>query len=195
MPVVAGADGIMMRFVGATAAIVLLLPELACGMAGDGALLTNTVSATYHGVAGVGVKYTVSYLATSSVMVSCPVVGVVKRVMAPTTISVNPPYIPYQNVGGTVTFSVCVFNNSLQASAFGMTMRDRMAANTTWAGVYGSWGATFTQAQYSTNGTNYFNIGAGAPAVGTVPPVYLYWRVDALGPGRSACATYAVKIQ
>src|SRR5688572_19959802 len=117
-------------------AAALLSPGKGWSMAADGALITNIVAATYHGMAGYPSavqpylpKYSMSYLATATILVSCPVVAITKR--ANTSV---------QAVAGTVTFEICAINSSLQASAFNLVITDALMDNMSYANLsYASW--------------------------------------------------------
>lgn len=192
MPLVTGVKGFIRmkarhtkrRLLWGTAlALLLAAPQAAWSLAVDGTLLDNAVSATFHGVSGVSVQYTVSYNATAEIMVSCPVVSLRKY-----------SSITIQNVGGAVTFVLCALNDSAQASAFNVTLRDRMPANVAWAGDYGTWGAAFGDELYSTDGVTYAgDLSASPPSAGAAP-LWFFWSLT-IGPTGSACIQYAVTIQ
>ncbi len=190
MPVVTGAKGFMrMNFSrpglprGLVLAALLFAPQAAKSMAVDGTLMYNAVSATYHGVSGIGAPYSVTYNATAQIVVSCPVISLRKY-----------SNITVQNVGGAVTFFLCALNDSSQASAFNVTLRDRMPANVAWLGDYGTWGAAFSQELYSTDGVTYSGDLVGSPPTAGASPLWFYWALT-IGPERSACIQYAVTVQ
>src|ERR1044071_4918109 len=127
-----------LRGVGLVAAILTFTPRLALGMASDGALITNVVSATFGGMGGPTLMYTVSYNATSNVLISCPAVMLSKQA-TPTV----------QASGSVVVFQIWISNASMQASAFNVEITDMIPDNMTyvnpsesvWAG--GATGLTY----------------------------------------------------
>ena len=192
MPVVAGAKGLIgmnsrtprRRLPWRLAlAVFLFAPQAAWSMAVDGTIMRNVVTATYHGVSGISAQYAVSYSATAEIMVSCPIVSLRKY-----------PNTTVQNVGGAVTFFLCALNDSAQASAFNVTLRDRMPANVAWSGDYGTWGAAFDDELYSADGLTYSGDLVSSPPTAGAAPLWFYWALT-IGPGRSACIQYAVTIQ
>jgi len=174
---------------GVTAA-VLLSPAKGWTMAADGALITNIVSATYHGAGGYpssgnpyAPKYTMSYLATATVLVSCPVVSITKR--ANTTV---------QAVAGTVTFEICAVNSSMNASAWNLVITDKLMDNMAYAPVWSSWApaGTIITPSKSVDGITYT---APEPVFGAINPLWLRWSIDRLGPARSACVQFKAVVQ
>jgi hypothetical protein len=166
-----------------SAAFLMAMPQLVSGLAVDGTVLNNLVSATYHGVSGVAAQYEVSYQASAEVIISCPVLSLQKR-----------SNITLQNVGGEVTFILCAINDSFLASAFNVTIRDRMPDNVAWSGSYGTWGTAFDNELYSTDDITYSGDLTGVqPGVGDAP-LWFLWTAT-IGPMCSACVQYAVTVQ
>lgn len=166
-------------------AAALLSPAKGWTMAADGALITNIVSATYHGAGGYpgaanpfAPKYTMSYNATATILVSCPVVAITKR--ASTTV---------QAVAGTVTFEICAVNSSLNASAWNLVITDKLMDNMSYAPLRTSWAPAGTTITPVSSTDNAVWVGA-EPANGTFNPLWLRWTISPLGPGRSACVQF-----
>jgi uncharacterized repeat protein (TIGR01451 family) len=172
-----------------------LLPRPAAAMTADGALITNVASATLYwgsgsffpvrgGVTSQG--FTMSYRVTANVLVSCPFI-LPQKWVTPTT----------QAAGGTVTFTICVTNNSLLASAWGVILTDRLPDNMvapTAAPLSTSLlppGTTLTSS-YSSDNVTYS--GTGPAAAGQASPYYLRWAFDKIGPGRSACIYFQARV-
>ncbi len=178
-------------------AAALLSPGKGWTMAADGALITNIVAATYHGMAGYpgsGVagtspyapKYTMSYLATATILVSCPVVSITKR--ANTSV---------QSVAGTVTFEICAVNSSLQASAWNLVITDALMDNMSYVGgSYASWvpGAPSVWTPSSSSSLA-IPFGGAQPNAAQTSPYFLRWTINTLGPARSACITFQAVVQ
>ena len=159
------------------------MPRLSFGMAADGMLITNNVSATYGGSGGLSIKYTVSYLATANVLISCPVVSLAKVAM-PTV----------QSAAGVVTFQIWVANTSMQASAFNVVISDKLPDNVTFLGPVTTWWngvAPATSPASSSNGTAW---AGSAPLAGQAGTYYLRWTLNQLAPGRSGFIQYTVTV-
>lgn len=169
------------RALALAAVCAMSVPREVRAMAVDGALLTNLVSSTYNGIGGVGSAYFVTYAATATVLIACPAVAIVKA-----------SDVTVQNTGGTVTFTVCVVNSSVSASALNVQLTDRLPDNTTFLGPYSYYGAPVPSPYYST--TNGPSWTAGTPANGAAAPLYLRWVFSVVGLNRSTCVVYAVKI-
>ena len=155
-------------------------------MTADGAMITNYAAATgYWGVAGPAFtsRYTVSYNATAGVLVSCPAIGMTK-IVTPTMLAASQ----------TATYTVCIINNSLQASAFNLIVNDKMPDNMAWVTGLTNWapvGSPWTPV-YSSNGTTW---GVAEPPAGQASPWFLQWRISPLGPNKSACVTFRMTVQ
>src|SRR6266496_3327318 len=102
----------------------MVTPRVSHAMAADGALITNVVSATFGGSGGPTIMYTVSYNATSNVLISCPIVSLAK-VAIPTV----------QSVAGTVTFQIWVANTPTPASTFNVVITDMLPDNMAYVGA------------------------------------------------------------
>ena len=169
------------------AVALLLTPRVGYTMAADGALITNVVSATYGGMGGPTIMYTVTYNATSNVLISCPVVAL-SKVAIPTI----------QASGSVVTFQIWVSNFSTNASAFNVVISDMLADNMTYlAASEANWTTNTTGFSYalSTNNTAWQTSGALIqPAGGQGSPYYLRWNIGQLAPGKSALITYAATV-
>lgn len=150
----------------------------------DGAIVTNVASATFNAV--YPGAFAVSYCATATVLVANPCINLRKEV----TPSV-------QGAGGTLTFRLWVINCSPYASAFNVSIVDKLPDNvdfeTDMVGA-GSWSPSglgvWTQYR-SLNGTAWQ---AGAPPVGQTTPYYLRYILSLLGPAKSAYVQYGVNI-
>ena len=167
----------------AFALVVTAVPRLGHAMAADGALITNNVTATYGGSGGISIKYTVSYMATANVLISCPVVSLAK-VAIPTV----------QSAAGVVTFQIWVANTSMQASAFNVVISDKLPDNVTFLGPVTTWWngtAPATTTSSSSNGTTW---PSSAPLAGQGGPYYLRWTLNQLAPGRSGFFQYTVTV-
>jgi uncharacterized repeat protein (TIGR01451 family) len=163
----------------------LLLPGVSRAMTADGAMITNFAAATgYWGVAGPAYtsRYTVSYNATAGVIVSCPVVHITKMV-TPTMLAVSQ----------TATYTVCIINNALNASAFNLVVNDKMPDNMAWVTGLTNWstGTAWSAPVFSSNGTTW---GVAEPPAGQGSPWFLQWRIGPLGPNRSACVTFKMTV-
>jgi uncharacterized repeat protein (TIGR01451 family) len=152
-------------------------------MTSDGTMITNCAAATaYWGMGGMDYtkRYQMTYNVTTQVYVSCPVV-IVQKTVAPTTIA----------IAQTATYTICVVNASLQASAWNVTMTDRLSdwmgyavGIATWAPAGSTWYWT-----HSGNSTTWAATNAEPPN-GQATPWYMRWMITPLGPGRSACVTF-----
>jgi len=151
-----------------------------------GALITNTAMLTMWSGPVDQIGYVLTYAVTAVVRVVCPVVSMTK----------------YANrnvaaVGSTVTFFICVINDRAD-SIWNVTVTDRMPMsmgfwswstgnyNITSGGPYAinqAWAPTLTGV-YSTT----------APAGGTIGPLYMRWRIERIGPAKSACVTYQATV-
>lgn len=175
-----------LSFVLVAAGCLIAAPRLVHAMAADGALITNNVTATYGGSGGITIKYTVSYMATANVLISCPVVSLAK-VAIPTV----------QSAGSVVTFQVWVANTSLQASAFNVVISDRLPDNVTWLGPQTVWWSGVLPAPGLTSAESTNGVAAyvtGTPPAGQGSPYYLRWTIDRLGPGRSGFIQYLATV-
>lgn len=178
-------------------------PRPVAAMTADGALITNTASASwYFGIGSVlswgatttgnlggnspalaaAGGFSVSYVASANVLVNCPVIGIQK---------IGAPFS--QAPGGTVSFTLCVVNTG-STSAFRLSITDRLPDNMETANppAYASWGGGTWTSSYSSDNVGYAN---GIPGNGQNAPYYLRWVVDPLGPQKSACVTYYTVIQ
>ncbi len=172
----------------------ILMSRNAFAMTADGAMITNYAAATgYWGMAGLAYtsRYNVSYNATAGVVVSCPVVYVTK-IVSPTTLA----------VAQTATYTVCVVNTALQATAWNVVVQDRLPDNMAYVGasltswVLGTPPPTWT-ASWSTNGGASWTTGAEPPAGAnnTTAPYSLRWVLNYLGPNRSGCVSFRATVQ
>ena len=168
-------------------AVMLLGAGRAMGMTSDGTMITNSAAATaYWGPTGPTYTWAqhfgISYNATTQVYVSCPVISIVKTV-TPTTIA----------VAQTATFTICAVNASLSASAWNVTITDRLpdwlayttAGFSTWAPLGNNW-----YWACSGNGTTWTGPANAQPGNLQGAPYFMRWVISPLGPGRSACVTF-----
>jgi uncharacterized repeat protein (TIGR01451 family) len=150
-----------------------------------GAMLTNTVSATFGSNTAGSVPFTVSYNSSTSVMINCPVITVAKTA-TPTL----------QTAGQTVVFRVWVANTSPWFSAFNVAVIDRLPDNMEWAGVATSYW-TNMPAPVWTEGSSATYPGpyaGAAPASGQDYPYYMRWTVNIIGPGKSGFVEFQARI-
>lgn len=168
-------------------ALMLGAPQPAWSLAADGVLLTNTVAATYHGLAGYPdggcptcPRYVVSYLASANILISCPVVSLLKTAV-PTV----------EGAGGTVIYRLWAVNDSLEASAFNFTMTDVLPPYMSFVAMNPSWPGLPWVTSSSVDGSTYT---PGAPAAGQGGQYYLRWTIDELGPGMSAYVEFQAVI-
>jgi len=155
-------------------------------MTADGAMITNYAAATgYWGVASADYakRYTVSYNATAGVLISCPVIGVTKLV-TPTMLAASQ----------TATYTVCVVNNALNATAWNLVVSDKLPDNMGWVNPsLVSWAPVGTtwKLEQSQVGVVWL---VGEPPNASTSPWFLRWTVDKLGPNRSACVTFRMTV-
>lgn len=153
---------------------LVLAPRHALSMAADGTLITNYCTATYGGPGGTqsySPLYTVSYLATQNVLVSCPVVSLMK-VATPTI----------QSAAGIVTFQIWIANTSVQASAFNVVVSDMLPDNMTYANTLTFWWNGTAPGVTNAVSANNTAWQTGVPVVGQGSPYYLRWTLDKLAP-------------
>jgi len=96
----------------------------------------------------------------------------------------------------TATYTVCVVNNALNATAWNLVVSDKLPDNmgwvnaslATWAGAGSAWDLSD-----SGNGTTWAASPAQPPA-GQTSPFFLRWTIDKLGPNRSACVSFRMTV-
>jgi len=176
---------------GVLAALMLLASGGAQASTAIGTILTNIVSATMWDGPLSGNNYEVSYNSTAYVTVIPPARFEFLK-------SVN---LTMASSGATVVFSICV-NNGANTSVCNLTLTDRIPNYMAFVGTPTNWAypnynlsnpppATVTVS----NGANPVpGMTAGAPAAGQAGPWYLRWTFSYVGPGKSACVTYAASI-
>lgn len=170
-----------MRFLCAPVlALALALPGQAGAMTACGAMLTNTVSATFGSNPAGTIPFFITYNATTGVLINCPAITVAK-LATPTA----------QQAGQLVTFRISVSNTSPYFSAFNVVVLDRLPDNMEWAGVatvysVGAW----TEGSANTKAGPY----GGTPASGQDYPYYLRWTLGMLGPGKSSYVEFQARI-
>jgi len=175
-------------------ALGLLASRSAVAATADGTLITNLASATFTQNLLSGPAVTISYGATSYVIVATPCVML--RKAGNTTI---------QAAGGTVTFCITFSNCSDWASAMNVVVTDAVPTNCRFVStpvnqVWSPDGSNVTTA-WTSNGALWNSAPAVSPLWGfptspieTYPSVILKWTVDALGPGASGYICYTVSI-
>lgn len=174
---IAGAVGLMLVFV--------ILPAGARAATADGTIITNTVSATYSTTftPGPGSGYSVSYSATARVVAQDPCIDI-KKYAEP----------PGQVVGEIATFRIWVINCSVSASAFNITVYDKLPLDTYYAQGYMSYpSAEWTNAYNLDGGTIYIDGEMNAGLVTGLESVRYY--LPRLGINKSAWVSYQVTIQ
>ena len=162
---------------------LLVTPRLASATTADGTLVTNVACATFATVSPG--KFAVSYCSTAIVFIANPCINLQKTVT---------PSI--QSAGGTLTFRLWVINCSPYASAFNVSVIDKVPDNVmfnTGFGVAGSWtaGPGVWSAYMSSDGAAW---AGGEPPAGQVTPYYLRYILSLLGPSKSAYVQYGVNI-
>ena len=172
----------------AIAAAIMVFPNgVAMAATGDCTQITNFASATFVTTAAAGVE--VSYAVTAAVIISSPNVFVGKTA-SPTL----------QGSGGTVTFCITVQNVSYCASAFDVTIADRLPDGMNYVGgVVTPWdnGVTTWSQDYATIGAPNTWVLGTAPAnpPGATGPYYLRWVADQMSPRESAVICYTAVVQ
>ena len=163
----------------------LFLPARAPALTMCGAMLTNTVSATFGSNPTGTVPFTVSYNSSTSVIINCPAITV-NKTATPTL----------QTAGQTVVFRVWVANTSPWFSAFNVAVIDRLPDNMEWAGVAtGYW--TNMPAPVWTEGSSAVYAGPYAvapPTSGQDYPYFMRWTLNILGPGKSGFVEFQARI-
>jgi uncharacterized repeat protein (TIGR01451 family) len=156
-----------------------------------GTMITNAASISLSSGYPDFVAYQMTYSITAVLTVLCPPsVKLVRRV-----------WPEMEAAGGTMTFSVCVVNDLLE-TIWGITVTDRLPDNVTFGGPgFGDYdttnGGQFILGGALTNSNASAMAGpwsTGLPAVGQAAPSYLRWVVGAVGPAKSACLTYIVRV-
>lgn len=168
-------------------ALMLGAPQPAWSMAADGVLLTNTVSASHHGLGGFRDAacptcplYEISYLASANILISCPIISLLK-IAAPTR----------EGAGGTITYRLWAVNDSLEASAFNFTMTDVLPVYMSFVAMNPSWPAL---PWFTSSSVDNITFTPGAPPGGQDGTYYLRWTIDQLGPGLSAYVEFQAVI-
>ncbi len=179
------------RVSGALAALLMLSSGGAQASTAVGTILTNIVSATMWDGPLSGNNYEVSYNSTAYVTVIPPArFEFMKRVN-----------LTMASSGATVVFSICV-SNGANTSVWNLTLTDRIPNYMAFVSAPTNWGYPnynlSTPAPVSVTLSNGANpvpgMVAGAPAAGQTGPWYLRWTFGYVGPGKSACVTYAASI-
>ena len=172
------------RSLRALALFVVVFAGRANATTSDGAIVTNVACATFSAV--YPGAFAVTYCATATVLVANPCINLRKEV----TPSV-------QAAGGTLTFRLWVINCSPYASAFNVSIIDKVPDNVAYATDIvgaGSWspsGLGVWSQYFGSNGTSW---NAGAAPVGQTTPYYLRFILSLLGPAKSAYVQYGVNI-
>ena len=167
----------------AITAMTALFPAGAPALTADGCVMTSVANVTFCSIAGVFVGFKVSYGATAPVLICNPLVAYTKT--ATPTMSIPT---------GTVTFSLCIINNSSTTSAFNMVVSDKLPDNMSYVQPsYGIWGGTATMTNAAVMAGPW---SLGEPPDGQANPMYLRWTVEMIppGPGRSACVDFAARV-
>ena len=177
----------LLRFAAAAALAAAITGRAHAGSA-CGSLITNTATVTMWSGPVDQIGFVLTYNVTAVVQVLCPVVSMVKyanRDMA--------------SVGSTVTFFICIVNDR-NDSIWNVTITDRLPRNMgfwDWntanynATTGGPW--TVNQA-YSTAGLGGPWNRAVAPNQGQGADLWMRWRIQMIGPARSACMTYRATV-
>jgi len=177
-------NGGTIRVILATAAL-MLAGGRAQALTSCGALLTNSISATFGSTPAGNVQFLISYASTATVKIDCPQIAVTK-IATPTL----------QAAGQVVVFRVWIANTSPTFSAFNVAVIDRLPDNMEWAGIATAyWTNMPAPVWLPFNAAAYpgpYN--AGAPTAGQDAPWYLRWTLDLLGPGKSGYVEFQARI-
>jgi uncharacterized repeat protein (TIGR01451 family) len=174
-------------------AIRIIIAALALVLAGGrasaltscGALLTNSISATFGSTPGGAVQFLISYASSATVKIDCPQI-VPTKTATPTL----------QAAGQVVVFRVWIANTSPTFSAFNVAVIDRLPDNMEWAGIATAYWTNMPAPIWTP-----YNAGSypgpyagGAPTSGQDAPWYLRWTLDVLGPGKSGYVEFQARI-
>jgi len=99
-----------------------------------------------------------------------------------------------QAAGGTVTFSLWVVNCSADASAFNVSVTDRLPDNAGFDATQGEWPGLSGGTWSRQNGSNGSTWAVGNPTAGQTAAWYLRFVLSQLGPNRSAYAAFSVTV-
>jgi len=158
-----------------------------------GTIITNVATATMTSGFPDFVLYEVSYNATCTVQVLCPPVVALRKFA-------NAAYLSEGAAGGTVTFSICI-ENQTNDTVWGITVTDKLPDNMTF--VDEGFGNDFDLTTPNLGVPNVVSAAttgglatapAGAPPFGQAPNYYLRWTYTGIGPAKSACAVYRARI-
>jgi uncharacterized repeat protein (TIGR01451 family) len=159
-----------------------------------GTIITNEATATMTSGFPDFVGYEVSYNATCTVTVLCPPVVALRKFA-------NGGYLTESAAGATVTFSICIENQTVD-TVWGVTVTDQLPSNMTFVD-YGTgpwtmgtqiapWPPAYVAASSvaglaaATNNTG--------PTAGQGAPYFMRWTFAGVGPNKSACVIYRAQI-
>lgn len=178
------------RGLGLVVAALLGLGGVAHGATANGTLITNTATITMWSGPIDQIGYELTYVAEATIRVITPVTSLLKYADRGTASS-----------GATVTFYICINNERMTAdgSVWNVVIIDRMpngmgfisanldnygtgiaAGSPMYGGALGTINTTYTA------GTN--------PPVGQIAPLYMRWKMDMVGPMKSACVTFRATV-
>jgi uncharacterized repeat protein (TIGR01451 family) len=157
-----------------------------------GQIILNTATVTLWSGPIDQIGYALTYNASAQVRVICPVVLIDKR--ADRAVA---------SAGSTVTFSIWIDNQyvTTDGSVWNVTITDRlpygMALDNPGMNI-GNWNVgalANTDVAWATSPAGPWTLWSTPPALWTVSPLWLRWRVPRLGPSTSGCVTYRATIQ
>ena len=159
-----------------------------------GTLITNVASAGMSSGPPAFVQYEVSYNATTTVLVLCaPVVQLRKFA--------NGGFLTEGSAGATVTFSICVENQTAD-TVWAISVTDKLPDNMTFVdwGVGGAYDLTAPNLGATRQVSAATVAGLTAAVDNVAPPAgqgvnfYMRWTYPGVGPQKSACVVYRARI-
>ena len=153
----------------------------------DGTLITNVACGTFQSASGIG--FAISYCCTATVIVSNPCVSLQK--------SATPTL---QSSGGYVTFQLIAKECGCTTSAFNIMVTDRLPDNMALMSVASTnvmnWGGGTAPIHSLFSSTNNVNWNANWPGtLGQLPPFWLWWQLEYLGPCKSSSISFLTTVQ
>jgi len=153
----------------------------------DGTLITNAACGSFQSAQGM--QFWISYCSTAWVIVSNPCVALNKRA-TPTV----------QSSGGTVTFELVAINCSCTTSSFNIIITDRLPDNMAYVGLgtphYTWYGLPAPNPSWYQSSANTYAgpYGAALPGPGQLPPYFLRFSLDWIGPCKSAAVAFIATV-
>ena len=167
-----------------SAAALMLAGSRASALTSCGALLTNSISATFGSTPAGNVQFLISYASSATVKIDCPQI-IISKIATPTL----------QAAGQVVVFRVWVTNTSPTFSAFNVAVIDRLPDNMEWAGIGTAYWTNMPAPVWTEFSANaYPGPYGGTPTVGQDFPYYLRWTLNLLGPNKSGYVEFQARI-